>query len=180
MLLPQALVVGATSRNCGKTSFICQLVSRFQNSQPIAIKVKTLYPNDQRWHGSGSLLNTPFEIREAGTGRGVVDSERLLDAGAHRVFYLKTRVEFLGSALPELLNQIPSMHPLIFESNSVLQLLHPGIFLMIKGSDPENYKPSALRFMEDADFLIGTNGEQHFPSPSELAIHWTGTRWQKD
>lgn len=178
--LPAALVVGATSRNCGKTSFICQIIDQVREYQPVAIKIKTVYPNDSAWHGKGSTLNTPFVIREETADSGMDDSKRFLKAGAQKVFYVKSFIDNLELAMESLLELIPDNCPLIFESNSILDVLNPAAFIMIRQSDTKSFKPSAIRLIHKANLLIETDGEKHSPPPSALAISWNGNKWNLD
>ena len=72
------LAVGATSRNLGKTEFICRLLERFHKHSIIAIKIKTQYEGDDMFHGKGGRLNEGYIIREENQSRGLDDSKRLL------------------------------------------------------------------------------------------------------
>ncbi len=175
--LPHAIVVGATNRNCGKTSFVCQLLSRFAEFKPIAIKIKTVYPNDSKWHGSGSQMKGNFEFKQETRIDGREDSVRMLNAGASQVFYLKVLIDYLAEGLETLLKQIPPNCPLIFESNSFLEVGKPALFVLIKSADSEKYKPSAKKFMHEADILIDTDGENHSLSPSAILISWYNQQW---
>jgi len=175
--LPQALVIGATSRNCGKTSFISQLLKQFSEYKPIAVKIKTLYPNDDSWHGSGCQLDSPYNIREELVVTGMKDSQRWLRSGAHKVFYIKSYHESLESALKEFLSRIPETLPLIIESNSLRDFVEPSGFFVISDGVESNYKPSAKRLLPFADQIIKTDGERHIPSPSELDIKLNKSEW---
>lgn len=172
-----SLIVGAATRNCGKTTFICHLLSRFSEHEPVAVKVKTLYPGDQVHHGRGRNLPAAWELREEGIENGLEDSRRLLGSGAWRVFYLKVWHDHLAEALKTLMDQIPAGHPVIFESNSVREVLQPAAFLMIVYQDSTEMKPSASRLLHLADQLIVTDGAKHRPAPSELPIKWADQRF---
>ncbi len=169
---PTALVVGATSRNCGKTTFICALTERFRSFLPVAVKVKTIYPGDEHWHGKGRPLEQGFIIREEKLLDGMDDSIRMLRSGANQVFYIKSFHAELTSAIQQFFRLIPNDVPVIFESNSVMEIINPAAFLMIEEHDRANFKPSAQRLIHKANLVIKTNGESHMPSPSELDIVW--------
>ena len=175
--LPRALVIGATSRNCGKTSFISQLTEQFSEFLPIAVKIKTLYPDDDSWHGSGRKLDSPFSIREELIDTGMKDSQRWLRSGAHKVYYIKSYHDSLESAIKIFLDQIPVALPLIIESNSIRDFIEPSGFFVISDGEESNFKPSARRLLPLADRIIKTDGERHVPSTSELNIQWNSTKW---
>lgn len=175
--LPNALLIGATSKNCGKTTFVCQLLELHKAHHPIAVKIKTLYPGDGKWHGKGSDLEGKFTLREEFQDSGLEDSGRMLLSGANRVFYIKSASDNLEEAVAKFLENVPSHSPILFESNSVRDIIQPAAFIMIKGADPKDYKPSSLRLMEFADIHIKTDGERHDPSPSEIRLTWSGHRF---
>lgn len=177
ILLPTTLVVGASSRNCGKTTFICELLDRFAAYKPIAVKIKTVYPGDDRWHGKGGKLTSPFIIREETVTTGMEDSVRFLQAGAEKVYYIKSHANSLTEAIQLFLKMIPKSRPLIFESNSVRDCIEPSVFLMIIGS---TIKPSAKRLKSLVDRTIDTDGAKHNPAPSALNLSWTGEGWRLD
>lgn len=177
LFLPQAIAIGATNRNCGKTTYICGLLSRFKEHKPIAIKIKTVYPDDSKWHGTGTPLVGDFELREENAETGKKDSVRMLQAGAAKVFYLKTKNSFLEVSITEMLKDIPKDQPIIIESNSLLEIFKPALFLMIKSDDKSKFKPSALKFMDQADLVLDTDGESYSLPPSELPLSWSLNKW---
>ena len=175
--LPGAIIVGAATRNCGKTTFICSLLSRFRAHQPVAVKVKTLYPGDEQWHGSGAELSEPFIIRAESNQGHLADSQRMMEAGASEVFYVKSWQSNLSEALKELFLRIPDGCPLIFESNSVRDWIEPALFILIIRENSDELKPSAARLLTAADCLVKTDGARHNPAPSEIELKWNGNLW---
>jgi hypothetical protein len=60
------------------------------------------------------------------------------------------------TALAKILNQSENV---IVESNSVLELVDPDLFLMVLDFSCQDFKPSSLRFMDRADaFLVIDHG----------------------
>lgn len=175
--LPSSLIIGAGSRNSGKTTFLCSILNRFESYRPVAVKVKTLYPGDDRWHGKTEVLEGEYLIREEKATGGMEDSRRMLIAGADKVFYIKSHAPFLGKALSDLTKRVTPGVPLVIESNSARDIIIPGVFLMIRHELYDDLKPSAARLINLADLIIQTNGARHCPAPSEIELMWNDQRW---
>ena len=98
------LVIGATNRNLGKTEFISRLILRFSEEFITAVKIKTLYPGDKKFHGRDTEAETKFLVRKENS-EGLEDSRRFLAAGAEAVYYIKSPIEMLGTALQYLVDE---------------------------------------------------------------------------
>lgn len=177
LALPNFIAIGATNRNCGKTSYICGLLTRYSEHHPIAVKIKTIYPDDSKRHGTGSPLTGNFELREEKKKTGEKDSVRMLLAGAAKVYYLKTKIDSLKDGLEDLIKKLPDHRPIIVESNSLLEIARPAFFVMIKSANKADYKPSAIKFMHQADLVLETDGESHSLPPSDLPLVWSSQQW---
>ena len=171
------LAIGATSRSLGKTEFICRLLERFHKQSIIAIKIKTQYEGDDRFHGKGGRLNEGYVLREENQSSGLDDSKRLLKSGAKKVFYIKSTIDALGEAVQELKNKYDDSQLFICESNSVLEYYNPGAFIMILGTDKTKYKYSALKFMDRSDIIIKSSGHRFEPDPGDISIRINNYKW---
>lgn len=172
------LVIGATSRNLGKTGLACSLLGRFPDYPITAIKIKTLRPGDQASHGKGTHLTAPFSIRFEDNRAEGSDSGRLLQAGAKQVLYIKSHFHSLLPAFREALLLVPENHLMVIESNSIIELIRPAIYILIKGQLPEDYKDSALSTEHSADIILYSNGSGYTSDPDELPIGISESGWE--
>ena len=156
------VVVGGHSRNIGKTSVVAGIIRRLRAWKWTAVKI-TQYGHGVCSHagkacGCETELDHPFALTEEfETSR--TDSGRFLAAGAARSFWLRTPMGELTRAkatIDKILNQTENV---IMESNSVLELVEPDLFLMVLDFACQDFKPSSLRFLDRADaFLVIDRG----------------------
>jgi len=157
------VVVGGHSRNIGKTAVVAGLIRRLRDRRWTAVKIT------QYGHGvcssegkacecAGPEPEHPFALSEEYEPSDT-DSGRFLAAGAERAFWLRTPAGELPRAagtIEKLLQQSPNV---IVESNSILELVRPDLFLVVLDFSCEDFKPSSLRFLDRADaFLIVDRG----------------------
>ena len=164
------VVVGGHSRNIGKTAVAAGLIRKLRSREWTAIKVT------QYGHGvcskngaacgcepeaAGGGAEHPFAISEE-YEPNQTDSGRFLAAGAQRSFWLRTPAGELACAAPTLRKILAQNRHVIMESNSVLELVQPDLFLMLLDFGCEDFKPSSLRFLDRADAFViidrGING----------------------
>jgi hypothetical protein len=152
------VVVGGHSRNIGKTSVVEGLIRRIPEAQWTALKIT------QFGHGvcshSGSACGCepaepdhPCALSEE-YEPGESDSARFKAAGATRSFWLRTRTGQLAGARRELERILAAGPNTIVESNSILELAHPDLYIVVLDFGCEDFKPSALRYMDRADAFV--------------------------
>ncbi|HEV3333538.1 MAG TPA: hypothetical protein VG096_21285 [Bryobacteraceae bacterium] len=159
------VVVGGHSRNIGKTSVVAGLIRKLRYRKWTAVKI-TQYGHGVCSHvgeacGCETELDHPFAISEE-YEPSTTDSGRFLASGAVRSFWLRTPMGGLAEANATLRKILDQNENVIVESNSVLELVQPDLFLMVLDFSCQDFKPSSLRFMDRADaFLVvdrGING----------------------
>jgi len=156
------VVVGGHSRNIGKTSVVAGLIRKLRSRKWTAVKI-TLYGNGVCAHDGGACGCEPasgeaFELTEEFEPNDT-DSGRYLAAGAERSFWLRAPAGELARAAGTVRKMIESSGNVIVESNSILELVNPDVFLMVLDFSCEDFKPSSLRFMDRADaFLVVDRG----------------------
>ena len=156
------VVVGGHSRNIGKTSVVAGLISKLRSSQWTAVKI-TQYGHGVCSHageacGCETEPDHPFALTEEYEPSGT-DSGRFLAAGAARSFWLRTPMGELARAQTTLRKIIRQSENAILESNSVLELVEPDLFLMVLDFACQDFKTSSLRYMDRADaFLVIDRG----------------------
>jgi Molybdopterin-guanine dinucleotide biosynthesis protein len=140
------VVVGGASRKSGKTAVAAGLIRSIPEARWTAIKI-THHPP----HGGDSLQEE--------TSPTATDSGRYLAAGAERSFCLHSSAEMLASFMPRLSQIIGSATNVLIESNSILEHLHPDLYLLVAdpllvGPNGLGIKPSARRFLPAAHAVV--------------------------
>jgi hypothetical protein len=161
------VAVGGHSRNIGKTSVVAGLIRRLRDHQWTAVKI-TQYGHGPCDHHTGPAScgcepedGEPFALTEEYEPNDT-DSGRFLKAGAARSFWLRAPSGELPRAakmVHKILRQSPNV---IVESNSILDVVQPDLFLMVLDFGCVDFKASSLRFMDRADGFVvidqGING----------------------
>lgn len=159
------VVVGGHTRNIGKTSVAAGLIRRLPEYAWTALKI-TQYGHSVCTHGGhgchcGPDPAHPYALSEE-YEPGTRDSARFLEAGARRAFWLRTAVGELHRASPAIQKILSAGGNTIIESNSILELLRPDIYLMVLDFARNDFKQSASRFLERADAFVMIEGN---PTP---------------
>ncbi len=158
-------MVGAAGRNAGKTTFACSLIERFKKQHNIiAVKVTTIQERDGRCPRGGegcgvcTSLTGDYCLTEEAFGPPGKDTTRLLKAGANRVFWLRVMKAHLKEGMEALVEKIGPGALVICESNSLRQVVSPGLFLMVRKKDAPKYKNSARAVKDYADKTVLSDG----------------------
>jgi len=151
------VVVGGHSRNIGKTSVAAGLIRSLRDLHWTAVKI-TQYGHGVCSHegeacGCETELDHPFALTEE-YAPGNADSERFLAAGAERSFWLRTRTGELSRASAVIHKLLAQNRNVIIESNSVVELVEPDLFLMVLDFACSDFKPSSRRMLPRADALL--------------------------
>ena len=155
------LMIGSAGANVGKTELACALIRKFSKSTDIiGIKVTTIKAKDGRCPRGGkgcgvcSSLDGEFHITEEIKTDSGKDTDRLLAAGARRVFWLRVMKTHLKEGIAALLDIIGHDAISICESNSLRQVVEPGLFLIIKDHNQKAWKRSARQVKKYADRIV--------------------------
>lgn len=159
------LMIGSAGRKTGKTELACTLVSKFCKSRPIVgIKVTTIRakdgqcPRGGRGCGVCSSLDGDFCITEEKDRNSHKDTARLLSAGTSRVFWLRVMKTHLKEGLTALVDIVGPDTVLVCESNSLRQVVEPGVFLMVSGRDSGRRKSSSREVSKYVDRVVAWDG----------------------
>jgi hypothetical protein len=156
------VVVGGHSRNIGKTSVVAGLIRRLRDRKWTAVKI-TQYghgvcSNEGKECGCETEPEHPFALSEE-YEPSRTDSGRFLAAGAERSFWLRAPSGELARAAATVQKILRQSENVIVESNSVMELVQPDLFLMVLDFSCQDFKASSLRFMDRADaFLVVDRG----------------------
>ena len=159
------LMIGSAGSNVGKTELACKLLRKYsKTSDIIGIKVTTLKDKDGQCPRGGegcgicSSLEGVYCITEETDSNSNKDTARLLSAGASRVFWLRVLKEHLLEGTTALLDIIGPEAVSICESNSLRQVVEPGLFLMVRNRNLKVWKSSARQVKKYADKIVVSNG----------------------
>jgi hypothetical protein len=152
------VVVGGHSRNIGKTSVVAGLIKRLRDRHWAALKITQ--------YGHGVCSNEgkececapgdaehPFALSEE-YEPSKTDTGRFFAAGAERSFWLRTPAGELARAADLVHKIVAQNENVIVESNSIMELVQPDLFLMILDFGCEDFKASSLRYMDRADAYL--------------------------
>lgn len=174
------VVVGGHTRNIGKTTVMCRIIAETPDIAWTAIKITQFGHNACSDDGDDcdcapqSAVH-PYAL-DAETAPNSTDSGRYLEAGAKQSWWLRTRQGELAEAMPELRRLIASNDNVIIESNSVLDLIIPDVFVFVYEKSQDDFKLSAQRHYRRADLTVQIDT----PNLGELVLQQgTGKRKQK-
>jgi molybdopterin-guanine dinucleotide biosynthesis protein A len=180
--LENMLMIGSSGSNVGKTELACALLRRFRSGrQIVGVKVTTVASRDgscpRGGQGCGvcSSLDGQYRITQETGCNSDKDTARLLAAGAGTVYWLRVMRTHLRQGIDALLEIIDRGAVVICESNSLRQVVEPGLFLMIESTAGKPWKPSAQRVRRYADRVVRSD-ESHFDIDLERIL-LAGPRW---
>lgn len=165
------LIVAGSGRNCGKTSFLCNIIRENKISGLTAIKITPHF--HEPTEGLIILKENPmFRIFKEENQQSEKDSSRYLQAGAIDSFFIQTEDEGLLQAFNELLTLLKKEQPVVIESAALAKFIKPALFLFIQKENelPKNTVKSILPF---ADLVVFSNGESFSLNPEQLIFEET-------
>jgi hypothetical protein len=164
-------VVGSPGRKAGKTAFICALIRAFPEASWTAIKISG------HEHGAGAAYVLTAELDPDGAG----DTSRFLRAGAVASFWLRAKPDRLADAMPSLRRVLAVAANAVIESNSVMELVDPDLYLIVAGGSAGEAKESAHRYRARADAVISVNGDDipGLPAVPRFAVQ-AATYWSAE
>lgn len=158
----QLLVVGGTSRDVGKTEFICQLIRRISAFFPVyALKVSAIYPDEELYHGTHTAKEKNSHLFEETRLSTNKDTSRMLRAGAQKVFYLRSNDEGIRFGFDEFFKKVPETAAIVCESNSLGRFAAPALSIMVKSLNGQ-IKQRAVAQLNSADLVIISDGSSGF------------------
>lgn len=164
------VVVGGHSRNIGKTSVVAGLIAALPEMQWTAVKITQYGHGICSANGEACDCATAdhtiavSEERNRDTG---TDSSRYLVAGAEHSFWVRTQQGELNEAMPRVRKILALSVNAIVESNSVLRFLRPDLALSVLDPGVEDFKRSALSYLDRVDALV-------VPTGADLNGTWAG------
>jgi hypothetical protein len=160
------VVVGGHSRNVGKTSIVAGLIRALPEFGWIALKITQYGHGVCSSHGSECGCEAdaehPFALSEE-YEPSATDSGRFLAAGARRSFWLRTRTGELSAARAPIEKLLARNEYVIAESNSLLDLVAPDLYLVALDPACADFKDSSARFLDRANAFVVTERAERKP-----------------
>ncbi len=175
------ILIGAAGRDAGKTVFACGVIRRFHDVPVMAAKVTAVQERDgtcpRGGEGCGvcSSLEGAYCLTEETQAGETKDTQRLLAAGACRVFWLRVLKADLEAGARALLEALGPETPVICESNSLRTVVEPGIFIMVRHRAANIVKVSAQGVQQFADDIVYSDGEKFDFDMDRIGLvdkHW--------
>jgi molybdopterin-guanine dinucleotide biosynthesis protein A len=174
---PRILLIGSAGRNSGKTLFACRLIEKLRLTHPIyAAKVTAINSKKEKCPRGGegcgvcSSLEGNFDIKKERKNGKNKDTQRMLAAGAHGVYWLRSMRDNLQEAATELIECFPKDALIICESNTFRTVVEPALFLMFRSPEYTKIKPSLKEVKHYADNVITFDGTDYSTSIDDVTI----------
>jgi hypothetical protein len=151
------VVIGGHSRSVGKTSVVAGLISALPAFHWTALKIT------QYGHGvcsaSGencdcATADHSWAVSEERKRDGKSDTSRFLVAGADHAWWVRTEQGRLAEAVPRIRQILAAAQNAIIESNSIMRLLKPDLYLTVLDPATADFKSSAQTYLDRADAVL--------------------------
>ncbi len=160
------LMIGSAGANVGKTELACAILRKF--SRPgediVGVKVTTINEKDGQCPRGGegcgvcSSLEGVYLITQETDPASGKDTARMLAAGASRVYWLRVLRTHIEEGFAALLETVGPAATSICESNSLRQVVEPGLFFLAERKGAKAWKPSASEVKKYADRIVVSDG----------------------
>lgn len=157
--ITRMIQIGSTGRNSGKTTMAKELIAYYRQTSPIfGLKIITITGERGKCQrgavgcGICTSINEGYELLEEQDKLGTKDTMAMLQAGCQKVYLLKVFREHLLAGFTAFLDLVPEDTIIICESNSVREVVKPGLFIMM--NNQKNMKETAARVIQQADLIL--------------------------
>ena len=95
--IPNMVLIGGNSRNSGKTTMACNIISKLSAAHEIVgLKVTAIRPGEDQFHGNhGVEETTGFSIFEELNASSHKDTSKMLMAGGPHFFFFSTKEKII-------------------------------------------------------------------------------------
>ncbi|OEG23057.1 hypothetical protein BCR24_13765 [Enterococcus ureilyticus] len=153
--------IGSTGRNSGKTTLAKKLIAEnYQRFSIYGLKIITISGRRgqcQRGEvgcGICTSIEEGYELIEETNRIGTKDTMQLLKAGCKKVYLLKVFHDHLLEGFLTFLQVVPRDTVIVCESNSLREVVKPGIFVMM--ANQKSIKKTAANVIQYADLILNT------------------------
>jgi len=178
--IPNMVLIGGNSRNSGKTTMACNIISALSATHEIiGLKVTAIRPGEDEFHGNHDVVESAdFSVFEELNATTPKDTSNMLRAGAHRVFYIRVNEKFIEKALLHFLSTYINKQIIVCESRSLRRFVHPGLFLMMMRLPEEGKtKKDMDTFLSLADKVFYFDENQDVKNQFVSRLHFANGRF---
>lgn len=178
--VPGLLLVGASARNAGKTTFLARVVANLSRRHPVTAVKATVIRSQEGAGGCArggtgcgvcrSLGSRPYIIHEETGEDPDKDTATLLAAGAARVLWVRIAEAHMARARDALLERIGRGTPIVCESNSFRRVVEPDLFLMMRRQGDPWMKDSCRSLLHLCDREVLSDGVGWDLEPESLGF----------
>jgi hypothetical protein len=173
MIIENLLLIAGMGTKSGKTSMACRLISEFPEPGIVAIKI-TPHFHETTEGLIPKAEEKGYSIYEETNRNSPKDTSRMLNAGAHAVYFAKVWDNLLYEVFLEIMKFIPPATPVICESPALRNFVDPGVFIIMTSDTINKHKdishlqalPHLMFKLEELDkinsFPIGFNNGKWF------------------
>lgn len=154
--------IGSTGRNSGKTTIAKRIIAENRHRFTIyglkIITISGVRGKCQRGEigcGICTSIDEGYELIEETKCSGTKDTMELLKAGCKKVYLLKVFHDHLLEGFLSFLQFVPRDTVIVCESNSIREVVKPGLFLMM--DNQKAIKKTAANVIGHADFILETS-----------------------
>ena len=153
------LLISGSGQNIGKTTFVCDIISKNKEKTIVAIKISPHFHKIE----TGKLLfsENDYQIYQEFDKTGKKDSNKMLNAGATQVFYIQTTDDGLTKAYKKVSEFINDNSFVICESGALRNILKPKVFIFIKNIEEAKIKEKSKHLIPLADAVLIFDGKKH-------------------
>lgn len=151
------IVIGGHSRNVGKTSVVAGIIAALPAYDWTGFKITQYGHGICSKDGEACHCATDdhnWAISEEKDRSGATDTSRFLQAGAARVYWVRTQQGLLAEAMPAIRRRLAQSQNAIIESNSVIKFIRPDLYLTVLDPATADFKTSAQEYLDRADGVI--------------------------
>ncbi len=151
------IVIGGHSRNVGKTSVVSGVISALAAYDWTALKITQYGHGICSKDGEACHCATDdhsWAISEEKDRSGTTDTSRFLQAGATKVYWVRTQQGLLAEAMPAIRRRLAQSPNAIVESNSLIKFIRPDLYLTVLDPATADFKTSAQEYLDRADGVI--------------------------
>ncbi|MFC2102456.1 hypothetical protein ACFLS7_05635 [Bacteroidota bacterium] len=174
---PNVLIVGATTRNTGKTEFACRVIEEHASREEIfGVKVIPVDKDEDDCHrglegcGLCNSLTGEYRIIEEVEADTEKDTSRMLRAGAKRAYLLLVDNCSVEQGIRSMLEMLPENALVVVESNTIRKVLEPGLFIVIREFSATSIKESCADVIQYADKIVEFNNLNWDFNPENISV----------